>query len=193
MSHILCHGGSVADEAVCLHVVEPFVQGTLSNIYPTYTRCSSHAFFSSPFVMDPASALGVTGVALQLVEQINKLVEFWKAVQKAPEELTVLFNDLQLLSSVLAQSQAIEKLIPSSQRTDEIVLSCHSKVSFLLKKIEPAIQQFASKSNSKRKWKRTWASFKIVLQEKEIKSIKDTISDTKNTLSLHITQLNTTL
>ncbi|KAF7903724.1 uncharacterized protein EAF01_006773 [Botrytis porri] len=51
-----------------------------------------------------SAAFAVISLAVHLAESVNKLVEFWQAIEDAPADICDLFNDLKLLSAALIQN-----------------------------------------------------------------------------------------
>jgi hypothetical protein len=95
-------------------------------------------------VSSAASVFGVASLAIQLVESIDRLVTFWKAVQNAPANINSLFGELELLRSVLEQTSKINALPISDRNTEKALRSCQSQILKLETIIAQAIKHFNS-------------------------------------------------
>ncbi|KAF7860350.1 hypothetical protein EAF04_008477 [Stromatinia cepivora] len=131
--------------------------------------------------LSSASAVfAVVSLAVQLAETIHKLVDFWKAVEDAPDNITRIFQELGLLSKILTQSHELAQCNSFSDIFDEALADCSSKVFKLYSKVENTRNNLKSEKLRKRKW----AAWKIVLQKAEIDSLQRSISDAKLTILL---------
>lgn len=134
--------------------------------------------------MDPlsgvSSVFAVVSLAGQLADGLQRLVKFWKSVQDAPAYFAELFHELQLLSSVLANTRSIGNTVKVNSNTEEILQVCEAKISKLQLKVDRALVLCSSKG----KCKRTLAAIKTVLNADEILNLKICISETINTLQV---------
>ncbi|KAM0157903.1 hypothetical protein ACHAQE_002158 [Botrytis cinerea] len=138
--------------------------------------------------LSSASAVfAVVSVAVQLAETIHKLVDFWKAVEDAPDHVASIFGELELLSKILTQSHELAQIHSFSDIFDEALRDCYSKILKLHSKVENTRKNL----NSSKLRKRKWAAWKIVLQKSEIDSLQKSISEAKTNI-LHI-QVNSLL
>ena len=148
-------------------------------------------FLATSFVMDGLSSasavFAVVSVAVQLAETIHKLVDFWKAVEDAPDHVASIFGELELLSKILTQSHELAQIHSFSDIFDEALRDCYSKILKLHSKVENTRKNL----NSSKLRKRKWAAWKIVLQKSEIDSLQKSISEAKTNI-LHI-QVNSLL
>ncbi|TGO49939.1 hypothetical protein BOTNAR_0411g00070 [Botryotinia narcissicola] len=132
--------------------------------------------------LSSASAVfAVVSVAVQLVETIHKLVDFWKAVEDAPDNIASIFRELALLSKILTKSHELAQLHSFPEIFDEALKDCRSKILKLHLKVEDTRRNL----NSSKLRKRKWAAWKIVLQKSEIDSLQKSISEAKTNI-LHI-------
>ncbi|KAF7945639.1 uncharacterized protein EAE97_004677 [Botrytis byssoidea] len=132
--------------------------------------------------LSSASAVfAVVSVAVQLVETIHKLVDFWKAVEDAPDNIASIFRELALLSKILTKSHELAQLHSFPEIFDEALKDCCSKILKLHSKVENTRRNL----NSSKLRKRKWAAWKIVLQKSEIDSLQKSISEAKTNI-LHI-------
>lgn len=171
---------------MCVPYIRLFAQSSYLNVVR-----SSHYFLATSFVMDGLSSasavFAVVSVAVQLAETIHKLVDFWKAVEDAPDNIASIFRELGLLSKILTQSHESAQLHSSSDILDEALKDCCSKILKLHSKVENTRRNL----NSSKLRKRKWAAWKIVLQKSEIDSLQKSISEARANI-MHI-QVNSIL
>lgn len=133
--------------------------------------------------MDPlsgtASVIAVVTFAAQLAVGLKELVGFWKQVQKAPADISALFDDLESLSLVLAEAKLShgEELDPMTKR---VLRDCQKKVRLLCDKVSVNACGLDSSSFKRRKW----SAFRISLDKGEIESLRRAIEKAETTLIL---------
>lgn len=76
-----------------------------------------------------ASAIVVVSFTLQLTENANKLYNFWKSVDEAPEFVLEIVEDLKLLSTTLAEIALHEQKNGNNGSVTSILESCMSQSS----------------------------------------------------------------
>lgn len=157
------------------------LRALLSYFNVVYPPCYFPTVASVMDGLSGASAVfAVVSLAVQLAETIHKLVEFWKAVEDAPDNITRIFQELGLLSKILTQSHELAQCHSFSDIFDEALEDCSSKIFKLYSKVEDTRKNL----NSGKLRKRKWAAWKIVLQKAEIDSLQRSISDAKLTILL---------
>lgn len=127
-----------------------------------------------------SSVFAIISLAGQLADGLQKLIKFWNSVKNAPAELTDLCYDLQLLSSVLANTRRIGNTFKAGPSLEEILQACEIKISKLQHKVNSALVLL----NSKGRCKRTLVAIKTILKIDDILLLKRLISDTISTLQL---------
>jgi len=138
--------------------------------------------------MDGASsALGLVGVALQLADGLQKLVEFWKLVKDAPAEINTLFLDLQVLSATLDERRKLGHVIPINGNSEGILKISETK----LRKLQDRVEKAKAGLNTASGKKVAWAKFKIALNKGDRIAPQTSISETL--FALQISQQNTLL
>ncbi|KAE8441980.1 hypothetical protein EG329_004106 [Mollisiaceae sp. DMI_Dod_QoI] len=134
--------------------------------------------------MDPlsgaASVIAVVTLAAQLADGLRKLVDFWKQVQKAPAEVSALFDDLENLSATLAEAELNHDERGLDPITDRILRDCQKRVFLLCNKISPSSRGLDSSSFKRRKW----SAFRITLDKAEIEGLRRAIEKAETTLIL---------
>jgi hypothetical protein len=127
-----------------------------------------------------SSVIAVGSIAIQLAENIKKIVEFGRAVEHAPTRICALFHDLEVLESAITQIHRTNNRVTFDSVNEAVLKNCEKKISALQKTIQPAILNL--KSNKLRC--RKWSAFKITLKEEEILSLQKSIEEAKSTLQL---------
>ena len=127
-----------------------------------------------------ASGVAVVSVAVQMVESVKKLHEFWGSIEEAPEDVRIISMDLELLSSVLTRI-AYEAQHAEPEALLAIALNgCWTRVETLtafLHEIEPG---FASSNLRIRRW----TALKIVLKQRQLIKFQEALERMKTTIGL---------
>ncbi|KAH8704359.1 hypothetical protein GQ44DRAFT_820019 [Phaeosphaeriaceae sp. PMI808] len=110
-----------------------------------------------------ANGLAVVSVAFRLTEACIKLYRFWESVEGAPHEIATIKDDLQYLISIF-------KRIESSN---------HSLGDCIVEGIQHCqIKVLSSRGKQK------WTAFKAATQNKHVQRFRESLSETKSTLTL---------
>ncbi|KAL2066003.1 hypothetical protein VTL71DRAFT_2074 [Oculimacula yallundae] len=125
-------------------------------------------------------AIAITGITIQLADTLHKLIVFYKDVQRVPADVRSLFEDVQTLSTLLAQAQSTR--LNRSGCLDEpgetILKGCNEKIQGLYDKIRKSSEGLTSESKRKRKW----SAFKISLDKADINDLRTELRDAKSLL-----------
>jgi hypothetical protein len=127
-----------------------------------------------------ASVVAVVSLAIQLAEGIQKLSEFWKAVQDAPTNVGMLFDELETLSTVLNQPHSISLGTEQDDITEKVLRNCQAHISRLQLKLLKANVGFGSNHFAIRKW----SALGITIKKSEIESLRAAIDKAKSTLMI---------
>ena len=127
-----------------------------------------------------ASGIAVASIAIQLVNSIKMLCDFWGAVKNAPNEINAIFEDLELLSTVLSDIRDNAQANGPEILTERALTRCETKIKALLEEIQQLLPDLASTKPRGRKW----SAFKVTLKAEKIKSIGESLKDSKMTLLL---------
>ena len=131
--------------------------------------------------LSSASAVfAVASIAFQLGDGVNKLLKLYSAIQDAPARIAAIFEDLSLLSQVLAEAQSISYGSKFYGITERALGSCNATVRRLQLRIEKSGVHLNSSSILKRKW----SSLQIALSKNEIAEIRTSIDQTLGVLSI---------
>ncbi|ESZ97746.1 hypothetical protein SBOR_1871 [Sclerotinia borealis F-4128] len=121
-----------------------------------------------------SAAIAVISFAVQLAESVKKLVEFWKAVEDAPGEISELFSELELLSAVLVRNQRnFARHSPYDLIAERIFSKCQKRIENLHSTLSPTMVAFTSSSFRKRKW----VALKVTLKNDEIKKMRTSVRE----------------
>jgi hypothetical protein len=125
-----------------------------------------------------ASVIGVVSLAIQLADSVKKLLNFWDSVQNAPENVKAITKGLKVLSVVLDNIEAHQKLHGEDQATTELLDSCRDHVTALMNLIQDFEPGFTSQSRRTRQW----VALKAVFKKEQIQKFQHLIQETKITL-----------
>ncbi|KAH8596173.1 hypothetical protein B0O99DRAFT_594006 [Bisporella sp. PMI_857] len=137
----------------------------------------------------------VVSITFQLAQGIQKLIEFWSAVNDAPERIRDIFDHLRLLSTILHESKNLPMEDGLTKLLIKALSNCEKHVSGLEKKIAYAMRH----ASSNNRWKRRWADFNITLKDREIRDFQEAIGEAFQLVKgvqisylMHMTQQNAT-
>ncbi|KAF9700525.1 hypothetical protein EKO04_001240 [Ascochyta lentis] len=125
-----------------------------------------------------ANGLAVVSVAFQLTEACVKLYRFWESVEDAPIEIAAIKEDLRYLISVFKRVESNN--IPSGDCIAEGIKHCRVKIADLMSIVERFDDGFQSLSRRIR----VRTAFKAALHSKHVQRFRDSLNDTKSTLTL---------
>ncbi|KAJ4989675.1 hypothetical protein SVAN01_04892 [Stagonosporopsis vannaccii] len=125
-----------------------------------------------------ANGLAVISVAFQLTEACIKLYTFWEAIEDAPQEIAAIKEDLCYLISVFKRVESHDN--PLGSCLAEGVQHCRAKIADLTLIVEKFDRGFHSLSRRKR----VRAAFKAAIHGKHVQRFRDSLNDTKSTLTL---------
>lgn len=133
-----------------------------------------------------ASVITVGSIAIQLIDTINQIHNFWNSIEDAPEDCQVIIKDLELLSSILQNLNRSPRIRTSS--TVKAALDvCKQKIEKLLLVVQHFEPGFATQNKQKRRWN----ALKAIFKANEISKIHSSLEESKNTLllALHISSI----
>lgn len=120
-----------------------------------------------------ASGIAVVSLAIQLAQSIRRINQFWTSVTYAPDEVSRIRDDLDLLESIL------ESIAESHQNSPVRTLSTHSAAARGLSLCNQRVQKLADIVDGLQagfmagRRQRAWEMFKAALR-------KDAIAETLN-------------
>lgn len=131
-------------------------------------------------------ALAVPSLALQLLDKVKELHDFWGSLKDAPDDIRTVVRDLKSLTEVLDQIREDETQHMPNKTMRDLLDDCRQKVNSWEVMVKPLEQGFKSKSRPVRKW----SSFKAVSQDEKFKKFCESLQETKITLILAQQRLN---
>lgn len=126
-----------------------------------------------------ASAITVGMVAVQLIGTIEKILNFWKSIEDAPEEFSVIRKDLELLTAIIQCVNQLQKL-----RTSQVIIDALQQCQQKIERLLAVVQRFESGLAAGKKRKRRWSAFKTSFKANEITKIHVSLEGSKNDLLL---------
>ena len=127
-----------------------------------------------------ASAIAVVSLAIQLADTAKQLCDFWTSIKDAPEDIRTVIADLELLTSVLAETASEAQHTGPDATLAAVLHSCTGKLKSLTaftNNLEPG---FSSRSSRVRKW----AAIKFVLKSEKLTKFQEGLESLKSTLAL---------
>ena len=124
-----------------------------------------------------ASVIAIGGAAVDIVQSVKKLHDYWQAIQDAPDDFRSITDDLAYLLSLLSKSSLRDS---TDGDLDAILENCMRKVENLVALTEDLEPGFASLSKRARKW----SAIKMIFRESKMKKIRESLNDTKSTILL---------
>ncbi|KAK4158896.1 hypothetical protein QBC43DRAFT_363022 [Cladorrhinum sp. PSN259] len=125
-----------------------------------------------------ASGVTLVDTAVRLAQTCIRLQQFWESVKDAPDDVSYILNDLQLVRNILVDIAEQKDMVPSVQ----VVLStCLDRAEIL----EAIVRDFESSlAPSHSKGDRLWAAIKFTTKDKKLRKFRGSLSDAKQTLML---------
>jgi len=153
------------------------------------TRCQRQVPITNvdgvPLQMDPfstaAAAISVLSLAIQLVDTVQKVKEFWKSIKDAPADVSDIVNELDCILSILQElgEQDGERGPPGNVLVVKALQACGIYVRRLAACVRDLNPGLASG-----KGVRTWTSLKVVLRRERIQSSQEALERVKSNLIL---------
>ena len=130
-----------------------------------------------------ASGAGVTSLGLQIIENVNKLVEFFSQVQDAPSEVRFILEEVAILGNVLVECSRHQQPLGSNESTSkaraQAILHCETASKYL-----SAIVTELEAGMRVSKWQLKWFSVLTALKAKKLAALMAKLERTKSTLTL---------
>ncbi len=135
--------------------------------------------------MDPVSAaagvVSFVSLAIQLLEKVQDVRDFWRSIEDGPAEVHELIRELDCILAIL---QAINELESNLHlRNDEPLVKALRACEINVGKVSATVQDLsAGFAGGKRN--RTWTSLKFALRKGHIKSSQEALERVKTNLIL---------
>jgi hypothetical protein len=130
-----------------------------------------------------SSVFAVVSLALQLADNVQRLVGFWDSVKDAPSEITEIRSELRVLGVLLKRIE-IDAQHAASDDGDilehECLVICKGSVA-KLEKLSRELNHELSRNGIRRKW----SCLRKALQEKKLASYWSELERAKSTLIMY--------
>ncbi|KAN0090555.1 hypothetical protein V8E51_019134 [Hyaloscypha variabilis] len=131
-----------------------------------------------------ASGLGVASLAIQTVENLNKVITFCKSIKEALTDIQRLLLELQILSNVVSAIQLMYEKHSLSESSEAVTRKCLDLVRLDISKLLSLSLELERKLNSGKRITRTWARVQTVLSESKIATLRGHLEQAKIGLQL---------
>jgi hypothetical protein len=131
-----------------------------------------------------ASGLGVASLAIQTVENLNKVINFCESIKEVPTDIQRLFLELQILSNVVSAIQLVYEKHSLSESSEVVTRKCLDLVRLDISKLLSLSLELERKLNSGKRITRTWARVQTVLSESKIATLRGHLERAKSGLQL---------
>jgi hypothetical protein len=131
-----------------------------------------------------ASSISVASLAIQIVENLNKVISFCESIREAPTDIQRILRELQILSSIISAIQLLLEKHPPSKIGEATIKDCLDLVRHDIGKLSGLSLDFERKLNSDKRITRTWARVQTVLSEKKIAILRSYLESARGGLQL---------
>ena len=137
-----------------------------------------------------ASGLSIGSVAAQIFTCVQNIKHLWSAIKDAPEDVQILFEELDLLARLLCNAVDVESASPD-RRGATIEAVCYCEKARV--RIETVIKDLSGGFIATEGWIKHWTAMKTVMQEKRLKKCFARLERAKSMLNLALQCLNQSL
>ncbi|KUJ08876.1 uncharacterized protein LY89DRAFT_540583, partial [Mollisia scopiformis] len=131
-----------------------------------------------------ASGISVASLAIQILDNINRVTNFYASIKEAPTDIQRVLLELQLLSSIVSGIQIVFEKRSLPENNEATTRKSLDLVRHDIKKLSDLTLTLERKLNSEKRTVRTWARVQTVLSEKKIAVLRDHLDRAKGTLQL---------
>jgi conjugal transfer/entry exclusion protein len=131
-----------------------------------------------------ASGISVASLTIQILENINRVINFCKSIREAPTDIQRILLELQLLSNIVSSIQLVFEKRSLPEISEAMTKKCLDLVRHDISKLSDFSLDLERKLNSEKRITRTWARVQTVLSEKKIAVLRDYLDSAKGTLQL---------
>ena len=131
-----------------------------------------------------ASGISVASLAIQILENINRVINFCKSIKDAPTDICRILLELQLLSNIVSGIQLVFEKRSLPETSGAMIKNTLDLVRHDISKLSDLSSDLERKLNSEKRITRTWARVQTVLSEKKIAILRDHLEGAKGTLQL---------
>ena len=138
-----------------------------------------------------AEVLGVVGggfsvasLAIQILENINRVINFYGSIKEAPTDIQRILLELQLLSNVVSGIQLTFETRSLPKISEATIKKSLDLIKHDIRKLSDLSLDLERKIKSENRTTRTWARVQTVLSEKKIAALRGHLDSAKGTLQL---------
>lgn len=133
-----------------------------------------------------ASGISITTLAVQIANSLAKLKSFWNDIIEAPEDITLLIEELDGLYGLLADIDKHQHLNPISSTVlnGTSISRCQENCRRAATQLKELTDDLSADINTQHKLKKRWASAKVVFKKDKIKKYKSRLKSAIRLLSL---------
>lgn len=138
-----------------------------------------------------AEVLGIVGggfsvasLAMQILDNINRVINFVGSIKEAPTNIHRILLELQLLSNIVSGIRLTFMKRSFLSISDASTMKSLDLIKYDVSKLSDLSLDLERKINSEKRTTRTWARVKTVLSEKKIEALRFQLDSAKGTLQL---------
>ncbi|KAH8749296.1 hypothetical protein BGZ57DRAFT_969057, partial [Hyaloscypha finlandica] len=131
-----------------------------------------------------AGGISVTSLAIQIVENLNKVINFCESIREAPTDIQRILTELHILSNIVSNIQLVHEKRSLPESSEATTKQCLGLVRDDIRKLSSLSSDLERKLHSDKRITRTWARVQTVLSEKKIAMLKSQLDSAKGTLQL---------
>jgi len=129
-----------------------------------------------------AGGLGVASLAIQIVENLTKVINFCESIKEALTDIQRLLLELQILSNVISGIQLVYEKHSLPETSEAVTRICLGLVRHDIGKLTNLSLELERKLNSGKRITRTWARVQTVLSESKIAVLRAHLERAKSGL-----------
>lgn len=131
-----------------------------------------------------AGGISVASLAIQILENINRVINFCESIREAPTDIQRILLELQLLSNIISGIQLVFQKRSLPKISEATIKKSLDLVRHDISKLSDLSLDLERKLKSDKRITRTWARVQTVLSEKKIAILRDHLDRAKGTLQL---------
>lgn len=150
---------------------------------PNIQIYQSYALYSMAEVLGVvAGGIGIVSLAIQIVENLNKVIRFCESIKEAPTDIQRIIKELQLLSDIMSTLQLVHGKRRGTGQA--MTKNCLDLVTHDISKLSDLSSYLEQRLNSNKIITRTWARVRTVFSEKKIAMLRDHLESATSRLQL---------
>jgi hypothetical protein len=131
-----------------------------------------------------ASGVSVASLAIQIVENLNKVSNFCESIREAPTDIRRILTELHILSKIVSNIQLVHEKRSLPESSEATTKQCLGLIRDDISKLSSLSSNLERKLHSDKRLTRTWARVQTVLSEKKIAMLRGQLDSAKGTLQL---------